>query len=912
MGSFKINNYSYMLKTLILNLFLFLVSISSGFGQNVVHYQSHQVTGNLLKVKTEANVYTIHAYSNDMVRIGFYPDTNLISDESKVVIKPAGNEGVITDQTEELLYQTKNITISIHKAPFRMSLIYKGDTLLKEKDGFYFTGGQTYVSFTCSADEAFHGTGFRAIDINLRGRSLTMNNQAHYGYTKGTANLNVSIPFIVSSKKYGIYFDHLYPGAVQLGVTDNTLLYQTSQKGLSYFFIGSDNMPSLLDEYTELTGKAPVPPRWALGYIQSKYGYQNQTEAINIVDKMQNDKFPMDGLVLDLYWFGNSGSMGNLNWSPVKFPQPVSMISDFKHKGVKTILITEPYFTANSANYDTITKSNFAATNSLNEPYVVSNFWAGSSVLLDMMDTLAQNWMWEFYKSRINEGVAGWWCDLGEPESHPSDMFHKGKSAAEVHNYYSWEWSRMLQKKYAQHFPHERLFNLIRSGYAGMQRFGAIPWSGDIQRSYAGMQAQIPIMTNMGYSGVGYMHSDLGGFTGGSQDNELYTRWLQFGAFCPIMRAHGEGVATEPVNYPDPYRSIVRSFIELRYKLLPYNYSLALYNALTGAPLARSMDYNNPEKTSFNNINDQYFWGENMLIAPMMVKNTTSRTIILPEGNWVDYLTNKIYAGNKTITVNASIETMPVFIKAGSFIPHTSLVMSTDNYKADNLSVWFYPDMNVPVSKYTLMNDDGVDPNSLANHEYETIDFTGTYNFDSTTIQVTHQGSFSAMPAIRQLEFRIKNIIDQPDSVIIGGTGVAVVLDTMRFNSIYPAAYYDSTLNEIYIHTKWNNDSLKIVIKSMVAMYAKTMNKNELNLKVFPNWIKDQSTIEYAVTESGTYRLELIDCMGVTQHIFFNRFIHAGNYSMDWMIQPNIVSGKYYVRLIGESMSITKPVMIIH
>jgi len=900
-----------MLKKVFVSFVLFFGVVSCGFTQAIIeNYQSHQINGNLLIIKTVNNSYSVQAYSENIIRVGFYPDTMSVSNTSKVVVMPAGTLGAITDEANDLIYQTANTKVCIQKSPLKMSIIYKGDTLLKEKDGFYLSGMQTYLSFNCSADEAFHGTGSRALDLNLRGKNLAMNNQAHYGYTKGTANLNVSIPFIVSSKKYGIYFDHLYPGAVQLGVSDNTILYQTNQIGLSYFFIGADNMPELLDNYTNLTGKAPIPPRWAFGYIQSKYGYQSQTETKNIVAKMQSDNFPIDALVLDLYWFGSASSMGNLNWATWRFPQPVTMVSDFKSKGVKTILITEPYITTASTNYNAVINNNYVGTDSLNKPYVLSNFWAGASVLLDMMDTLSQNWMWGFYKNRVNEGISGWWCDLGEPETHPSDMFHKGKPSAEVHNYYSWEWSKMLQKKYAQDFPDVRLFNLIRSGYAGMQRFGAIPWSGDIQRSFSGMQAQVPIMANMGYSGVGYSHSDLGGFTGGSQDNELYTRWLQLGAFSPIMRAHGEGLPTEPVNYPDPYKSIVRSFIQERYKLLPYNYSLAFKNALTGAPLVRSMDYYYPEIAAYRNINDQYFWGENILVAPILVKGATSRSVVLPEGNWVNYFTNQKYLGNDTITVSAPINTMPVFVKSGSLIPHTDLVTTTDNYKADNFSVWYYPDEANPASSYAMYNDDGVNPKSLKNNEYEIINFMANYHSDSTSIHVTHQGSFATMPTSRKLEFRIKNINQLPGSVTVDGASVPINSDTMNYNSTFPSAYFDTTKAEVYVHTNWNNSNLDIVLKSLVLSTNKQINKNGLKLNIYPNVVQNQAIIEYQIPKTDMYRMELVDNRSIVISTLFNKNITEGNYKIDWSNSHNLSSGVYYMRLIGKIGTITKPVII--
>jgi alpha-glucosidase (family GH31 glycosyl hydrolase) len=747
--------------------------------------------------------------------------------------------------------------------------------------------------------------------MNLRGKSLEMNNQARYGYGAGVENLNIAIPFVVSSRKYGIYFDHIYPGSISLGSSDGALTYKSDHSALSYYFLASPSMPELMDDYTQLTGKAPLPPRWALGYIQSKFGYENEAEARAIVAQMKNENFPLDALVLDLYWFGDPNDMGNLNWDNSRFPDPETMISDFKEDGVKTILITEPYVTTNSANYNTVINNDLVATDASDAAFVINNFWAGAAVLLDLIDTTAQNWMWQFYQEKIDQGVAGWWCDLGEPENHPLHVQHHGKPAAEVHNYFSWEWSKMLQEKYQEAYPNQRLFNLIRSGYAGMQRFGAIPWSGDIQRSFEGMQIQVPIMINMGYSGVGYMHSDLGGFTGGSQNNELYTRWLQLGTFSPIMRAHGVDIPTEPVFYPDTYKNIVRRFIELRYTLLPYNYSLAYENAVTGAPMARAMDFYDPGNTALHNINDQYFWGEQMLIAPVLEEGASTREVQLPEGKWINYFTNQAYNGNTTITVAAPMETMPVFVKSGSLLPHTKLVSSTDHYLADNFSIWYYPDADQPLSSYTLFNDDGLSPNSLVDGDFELIDLTANYLADSTVIQVRHRGDFLAQPESRILEFRIKNINRIPTEVSINNTIVPTFNDSSMYAVISEAAYYDAAENEVYVHTTWDNTDLEIILKSLFTTRTTRLNKPAATLKVYPTVIDQNATIECTLEKSNTYRLDLVNRFGQIIHTFFNQRGTQTNFTLKWQVNQNISPGLYYLRLSGQKGMKATPVVIM-
>ena len=233
------------------------------------------------------------------------------------------------------------------------------------------------------------------------------------------------------------------------------------------------------------------------------------------------------------------------------------------------------------------------APRQLVRPFTVGSFWAGPASILDVFKPATRTWLWAQYRRLHDQGAAGWWSDLGEPENHPLAMHHALGTTPQVHNAYGLTWAGIFQDNYAKEFPNERVFNLARSGWAGMQRNSVFPWSGDINRSWSGLQAQVPIMLGMGQAGVGYMHSDAGGFGANAiQDPELYTRWLQLAALCPIMRPHSDQVvAPEPYTYPEPYQSIVRKYAHLRYQLLPYLYTLAAQNTLTGAPLARAMDY---------------------------------------------------------------------------------------------------------------------------------------------------------------------------------------------------------------------------------------------------------------------------------------------------------------------------------
>ena len=368
-------------------------------------------------------------------------------------------------------------------------------------------------------------------------------NNPWYGYGEGADNLNYSVPFFTSSDHYALFFDNPSKGYVDIGKTNAQILEYGAFSGeLNFYIITGDDYPQILQSYYKLTGTQPLPPRWALGSFMSRFGYTSDAEVRSIYAKMKADSIPFDAVIFDLFWFGDSikHTLGNLDWvDRTKWPDPKKLIGDFRKDNVNTILITEPFILEGTKNYDAFRP--FLAVDSLGKPYTLTNFYFGLGGLIDLFRNDSKNFFWNFYKKQMNNGVEGWWGDLGEPEKHPSNLYHNLKdfgykrlfSADEVHNMYGHNWTKMLYEKFAENYPDKRLFSLNRSGFAGTQRYCIFPWSGDVSRSWSGFRAQLPIMLGMSMSGVPYTHADAGGFAGGDGDKELYVRWLQFAAFTP-------------------------------------------------------------------------------------------------------------------------------------------------------------------------------------------------------------------------------------------------------------------------------------------------------------------------------------------------------------------------------------------
>jgi alpha-glucosidase (family GH31 glycosyl hydrolase) len=500
--------------------------------------------------------------------------------------------------------------------------------------------------------------------------------------------------------------------------------------------------------------------------------YRNQKETDSIVTLMQKMDFPMDAIILDFYWFGDSiqGHLGNLDWYKKAWPDPAGMVAKFRKQGIKTILITEPYVIDTVANHSDAAAKGVFVTDSLGKPYIDKKFYFGSGSLIDIFKPQACEWFWQKYKKQIDMGIAAWWGDLGEPESHPSDIRHVNGTAEQVHNIYGHYWDKMLFEKYTKNYPDTRLFHLQRSGFAGSQRYAAYPWTGDVSRSWGGLQAQLPLLLTMGMNGLGYIHSDAGGFAMGVKDDELYTRWLQFAVFTPILRPHGSGIPSEPVYWSEKTQDIVRNYMKLRYALLPYNYTLAYQNATKGLPLMRPLFYQFPDDTAACNVENEYMWGDNLLIAPVIQKEQLRKSIYLPEGNWFDFHTGTEYKGETRFNFPLNIENIPVFVKAGSFIPMTKPVNSTDYYNGGNYVVRYYPSGN---STFVQYEDNGLDSKSLSEWKYELITYQGTSESAKTTISISKTGAWEGMPVTRKMCMQIRSG-SVPSKVIVDGKTVRI------------------------------------------------------------------------------------------------------------------------------------------
>jgi alpha-glucosidase (family GH31 glycosyl hydrolase) len=300
----------------------------------------------------------------------------------------------------------------------------------------------------------------------------------------------------------------------------------------------------------------------------------------------------------------------------------------------------------------------------------------------------------------------------------------------------------------------------MRAGAAGSQGYGLIPWSGDVSRSWGGLQSQPEIALQMGMQGLAYMHSDLGGFAGDVQDDQLYVRWLQYGVFQPIYRPHAqEAVASEPVFKEPKTKALAKKAIELRYKLLPYNYTLAFENNQTGAPLMRPLFFEEPENLEIYEVADTYLWGNDFLVSPVMQDSINKKEVYFPgNGNWFDFYSGKKHKGGTRDSISVSQDHIPTYVRGGAFIPMAKPMQTTADYSGEILEVHYYFDEEIKESSSYLYHDDGKTPHSFENGQYEIIKFESSLSGDSLDLKIEKEEGENSTTAIRVVKIIVENL----------------------------------------------------------------------------------------------------------------------------------------------------------
>lgn len=711
-------------------LFLFFFS-TLGFSQNTHRqYVSHSWSNYELELKTNDGTYYIQFYNDDIAETSFVPKGEKFNPKSHaVVLKTNYHPFQINENAEFIEMKTIGLNVKIIKSPFQIIYSHQNKTILSEKSGYFkrkheplerVKGNIVYdstevIQFNLNTTEKLYGGGARVLGMNRRGNRLALYNRADYGYETRSELMNFTIPIVISSQKYMVHFDNAPIGYLDLdSKKENILEYETISGRKTYQVIVGDSWENLIANYTELTGRQPLPPRWALGNFSSRFGYHSEGEARRTIQKFKEENIPVDAIILDLYWFGKEvqGTMGNLEVYRDSFPTFEKMVDDFNKMGIKTIPITEPFILTTSKKWQEAVDKKILATDSKGNPFTY-DFYFGNTGIIDIFKIDGKKWFWNIYQELANKGVGGVWGDLGEPEVFPAAARTFGGTADEVHNIYGHHWAKLVFEGYQNNFPTQRPFILMRSGYSGSQRYGMIPWSGDVNRTWGGLSGQVEISLQMGMQGLAYMHSDLGGFAGANLDDELYVRWLQYGVFNPIFRPHAQSdVPSEPVFRSDNAKNLAKQAIEMRYKLLQYNYNLAYQNSKTGIPLMRPLFFEEPENEALLTKSDGYLWGNDFLVYPILEAGQKTKEVYFPNGStWIDFYSGTTYEGGTTRQIPTERSHIPTFVRKGSIVPLVGHIKNTEAFTKDKMEYHFYFDEKIAEEKvFSFYFDDGKTP----------------------------------------------------------------------------------------------------------------------------------------------------------------------------------------------------------
>jgi alpha-D-xyloside xylohydrolase len=551
---------------------------------------------------------------------------------------------------------------------------------------------------------------------------------------------------------------------------------------IDYYFIKGKNTDDVIRGYRRLTGKAPIVPKWALGYWQSRERYKTQDELLGIVKEYRRRKIPLDNIVLDWqYW--EDPKWGSHEFDATRFPNPKGMIEQLHRElGANLMISVWPKFNKGTAHYEEMNKNGFLFTRNIE---MKRKDWVGpgyESTFYNPFKPEAGALFWKQIDTKLNSlGIDAWWLDATEPDMHSNisiaervkNMNPTGLGPAEKYfNAYSLQNSKSVYEGQRKSSPEKRVFILTRSAYAGQQRYGAATWSGDIVSRWSDFRDQIATGINFSMSGIPYWTMDIGGFAVEKRYEhaqgetlrewrELNTRWFQFGAFCPLFRSHGQFPFREIFNLAPEgsaeYASMVY-YTKLRYRLLPYIYSMAAKSYFDDYTIMRGLVMDFPEDRTAQLVADQYMFGPSIMVAPVYEYNARKRDVYFPVGtNWFDFYSGKKYYGGQKQAVDAPLDRMPLFVKEGSIVLSGPVIQHTSE-KQDPLTIYIFPGKNASIELY---EDEGT------NYNYELGKFaTVPITYDEATRNLSiwkREGHYPGMPEKRK--FEIVWVGDRPGGV---------------------------------------------------------------------------------------------------------------------------------------------------
>jgi alpha-D-xyloside xylohydrolase len=698
----------------------------------------------------------------------------------------AASKFSVSDNKDEIIISTADLIVQVNKSTNAVKFTdLKGKTILEEdgKSGKMMidatiAGIQVHncvTQFISPSDEALFGLGCHPEDtlsINYKGR----NQDLVIKYMTG------AIPVLLSNKGYGLLWDNYSPSYFFGAEAGNTKYKYVSESGnlIDYYFFHGPGFDRIIASYRLATGNAPMFPKWAFGLFQSQDRYKSQAEVLSVMDKYRSNKIPVDCIVQDwFYW--EPDVIGSHRFWPGRYPDPKSMVAELHKANIHAMISVWPVMAKGTANYDAMSKAGNLTTVTWDNvmTHTFDNYY-------DAHSEKARRMYWNQARDSLiaPQGWDAWWVDQCEPDN--GTLLDERRKAAfatgrgiDYFNTYSLMHSTGLYENWRKDIAGKRAFFLIRQAFAGSQRNAATLWSSDISCTWRAFKSQVPQGINACSSGIPYWTSDIGGYHfhwmppdwSTSDNRELFTRWFQFGTFSPVFRIHGKGErALFSDNWDAKTKATLLNYDNLRYRLLPYIYSLAWKVTNEGYTIMRSLAFDFRNDPAINSIPDQYMFGPAFMVNPVTEPGKRSRGVYLPESTtWFDFWTGEQLTGGQTIIASAPVETIPLYIKAGSIVPMGPFLQYATEKAADPLEIRIYPGTD---GTFLLYEDENNNYN-YENGVYSTISLRWSNANHQLTID-KRKGTFPGMPGKRTFQIVLVNknkgtgtgITEKPDKTV--------------------------------------------------------------------------------------------------------------------------------------------------
>lgn len=708
-------------------LFLFSISMlfitkifsSSGF-QFIADVKNHSQNGNIIDIYCSNARVQITILADDLFRIRMTNNEVFGKDHSYSVlpIKKSPTIFPIQEQDDIIRIATPELLLIVQKSPSRLNFYDKNGNLIC-KDHISYGMGLNGTKVCCWKelhDEPFYGLGEKTRGLNKRGNFFTMWNSDIPGYSTTQDPLYQSHPFFLSlyqGRGFGIFFDNSFRSHFNFGAsTDQFFSFGADDGEMDYYFIYGPGFNKVLERYGELVGRMPLPPKWSLGYQQCRWSYYPESEVMTLVNTFRSKEIPCDVIYLDIHYMDGYRVF---TWDQDRFHQPKQMLNSLKNMGFKIAVIIDPGIKVDP-NYrvyqEGVQGDHFCKypDGSLYQGQV----WPGWCHFPDFSKPTTRDWFGALYQGIIDEGILGFWNDMNEPATWGGtfpdivqfDDDGRGADHLKMHNLYGFQMVQATYEGVKKLRPDQRPFVLTRAGFAGVQRYSAV-WTGDNVSSWEHLKLATNMCLGLSLSGVNFCGADVGGFMG-TPTPELFTRWIQLGVFTPLFRTHTHygSPDQEPWSFGDEYEQINRKFIQLRYQLLPYIYHAFYESSVHNKPIMRPLVYDYQDDPRTIGMDDQFLFGNDLLIAPIFQPNQTARKVYFPQGECYDFWTDEKISGPIEKLVDAPLDKIPIFVRAGAIVPMQQVMNYVDEKKIDPMIIHVYPTLGVFQS--SLYEDDGI------------------------------------------------------------------------------------------------------------------------------------------------------------------------------------------------------------